>query len=247
MQIRASRFLKSIDSLIENNQEQIKLLEEAAQRLYKEWFVDLRFPGYETTIVVDGVPEGWEQCELCTVAKVNEKSISKDYLHEYIDYIDLSSVSAGEIKERTRYTLIEAPGRAKRIAKDGDIIWGMVRPNLRSYALVMHPTETEVFSTGFAILTAKTIPYSYLYCLVTQPSFVSYLVNCTNGAAYPAVRPEHFEKAEILKPANDVLNRFHTFSEPIFRKIEAIRSQNEKLEEARDRLLPKLMSGEIEV
>lgn len=244
-QVKIAKNLSIYDDLIENNQKQIKLLEEAAQRLYKEWFIDLRFPGHENTPVHDGLPRGWKKCELQQIAKVNENTIAKNYLYEYIDYVDLSSVSVGDIKVRTRYLRTEAPGRAKRIAKDGDIIWGMVRPNLQSYALVMHPSETDIFSTGFSILTAKTVPFSYLYCVVTQPSFVSYLVNCTNGAAYPAVRPEHFEKAIIVKPREDVISFFHSLSEPLLRKIEILRNQNRLLVEMRDRLLPKLMIGEL--
>ena len=247
VQKRIADILSAYDDLIENNQKQIKLLEEAAQRLYKEWFIDFRFPGHESTPIHDGIPDGWEVCTLNGVAKVNASSLPKNYAFDYLDYIDLSAVSAGRIEESTRYSVTEAPGRAKRIAHDGDVIWGMVRPNLKSYALILHPSDSDVFSTGFAILSAETVPFTYLYCAVTQPSFVSYLVNCTNGAAYPAVRPEHFEKATIIKPIDKILLRFHEISEPLFRKTEALWNQNKRLMEARDRLLPKLMSGEIEV
>lgn len=87
IQRKVADILSAYDNLIENNQKQIKLLEEAAQRLYKEWFVDLRFPGYETTPVVDGVPEGWRWTRLTDIAAVNERNISKDYPFEYVDYI----------------------------------------------------------------------------------------------------------------------------------------------------------------
>ena len=97
-----ANILSTYDNRIENNQKQIKLLEEAAQRLYKEWFVDLRFPGYETTHVVDGVPEGWEWTQLVDIAVINERSIAKDYPFEYVDYIDIGSVSAGRIETKTR-------------------------------------------------------------------------------------------------------------------------------------------------
>ena len=246
-QSHIANILSAYDDLIENNQKQIKLLEEEAQRLYKEWFIDLRFLGYENTPVHDGVPEGWEICALNRVAKVNAYSLPKNYAFDYMDYIDLSAVSVGTIEGSTRYSVADAPGRAKRIAHDGDVIWGMVRPNLKSYALVFHPSDTDVFSTGFAVLSAEKVPFTYLYCAATQPSFVSYLINCTNGAAYPAVRPEHFEKAMILKPTDDTLRRFNKTVEPLFRKTEALQDQNKRLTEARDRLLPKLMSGEIEV
>lgn len=239
--------LSAYDDLIENNQKQIKLLEEAAQRLYKEWFVDLRFPGHENTKIVDGVPEGWQWCKVRDVADINSSALPKNYKEDFIDYVDLGSVRCGHIETRTRYNLNEAPGRAKRCAKDGDIIWGMVRPNLKAYALVTNPKGTDVFSTGFAVLSAKKVPYSYLYCAVTQEEFVGYLVNATNGAAYPAVKPVHFEVADILKPYEKVLEQFHSVADLIFRKIEMLDKQNHNLSEARDLLLPKLMNGEVEV
>ena len=239
--------LSAYDDLIENNQKQIKLLEEAAQRLYKEWFVDLRFPGHENTKIMDGVPEGWQWCKVRDVADINSSALPKNYKEDFIDYVDLGSVRCGHIETRTRYNLNEAPGRAKRCAKDGDIIWGMVRPNLKAYALVTNPKETDVFSTGFSVLSAKKVPYSYLYCAVTQDEFVGYLVNATNGAAYPAVKPVHFEVADILKPDDKVLEQFHSVADSIYRKKEALENQNHNLRESRDLILPKLMSGEVEV
>ena len=247
IQKRIADILSAYDDLIENNQKQIKLLEEAAQRLYKEWFVDLRFPGHEITPVVDGVPEGWKRKKILDVAAINEKSISKDYSFEYVDYIDIGSVSIGRIESKTRYALKDAPGRAKRVVSDGDVIWGMVRPNLKAYALVFHPSDTTIVSTGFAVLSAKEVPFSFLYCHVSQDEFIGYLVNCTNGAAYPAVKPIHFEEAKILIPIKNILGKFHAQVEPMFRKIEVLSKQIETAAEARDRLLPKLMSGEIEV
>ena len=246
-QEKIANTLSAYDDLIENNQKQIKLHEEAAQRLYKEWFVDLRFPGHENTKIVDGVPEGWQWCKVRDVADINSSALPKNYKEDFIDYVDLGSVRCGHIETRTRYNLNEAPGRAKRCAKDGDIIWGMVRPNLKAYALVTNPKETDVFSTGFAVLSAKKVPYSYLYCAVTQEEFVGYLVNATNGAAYPAVKPVHFEVADILKPDDKVLEQFHSVADSIYRKKEALENQNHNLRESRDLILPKLMSGEVEV
>ena len=246
-QERIGKILSAYDDLIENNQRQIKLLEEAAQRLYKEWFVDLRFPGHENTKITDGVPEGWRMAVLSEIASVNKESISKQYPYDYVDYIDIGAVSKGQINSVTRLSTKDAPGRAKRIAFDGDVLWGMVRPNLKSYALVFHPKETSVFSTGFAILHAEKVPFSFLYCHVTQDEFVSYLINCTNGAAYPAVKPSHFENAVLLVPTDMVLSKFHSLVGQMFRQAEILEQKNQQAIEARDRLLPKLMSGEIEV
>ena len=246
-QRRIADILSAYDDLIENNRKQIKLLEEAAQRLYKEWFVDLRFPGHEHTRIVDGVPEGWEKRCISDIATINESNIPKNYQFNYIEYIDLSSVQNGIIKEKTRYPLVEAPGRAKRVAKDGDIIWGMVRPNLKSFALVLHPRETDVYSTGFCVLSSKAVPFSYLYYSVTTESFIRYLVNCTNGAAYPAVKPIHFAEAELLFPSKMLLKKFNDIVEPMLRQREKLLTMTNGAMEARDRLLPKLMSGKVEV
>lgn len=246
-QRRIADILSAYDDLIENNRKQIKLLEEAAQRLYKEWFVDLRFPGHEHTRIVDGVPEGWERRCISDIATINESNIPKNYQFNYIEYIDLSSVQNGIIKEKTRYPLAEAPGRAKRVAKDGDIIWGMVRPNLKSFALVLHPRETDVYSTGFCVLSSKAVPFSYLYYSVTTEGFIRYLVNCTNGAAYPAVKPIHFAEAELLFPSEMLLKKFNDIVEPMLRQREKLLTMTNGAMEARDRLLPKLMSGKVEV
>lgn len=247
VQQRIASILSTYDDLIENNQKQIKLLEEAAQRLYKEWFVDLRFPGHENVKIVDGVPEGWESCKLRDVAEINGRNIDENYPYDKINYIDIGSVRNGRILEKANYNLEEAPGRAKRIVQDGDVIWGMVRPNLRAYAMVLNPDKNDVFSTGFAVLTSKKVPFSFLYCNVTTEEFVGYLVNCTNGAAYPAVKPIHFEEYNVSIPQNNLLNKFHNITEPYFRKIYYLNKQISSLREARDRLLPKLMNGEIEV
>lgn len=246
-QYKIASILSAYDDLIENNQKQIKLLEEASHRLYKEWFVDLRFPGHEDVKVVDGVPEVWESCKLRDVAEINGRNIDENYPYDKINYIDIGSVRNGRILEKANYNLEEAPGRAKRIVQDGDVIWGMVRPNLRAYAMVLNPDKNDVFSTGFAVLTSKKVPFSFLYCSVTTEEFVGYLVNCTNGAAYPAVKPIHFEEYNVSIPQNNLLNKFHNITEPYFRKIYYLNKQISSLREARDRLLPKLMSGEIEV
>ena len=208
VQQRIASILSTYDDLIENNQKQIKLLEEAAQRLYKEWFVDLHFPGHENVKIVDGVPEGWESCKLRDVAEINGRNIDENYPYDKINYIDIGSVRNGRILEKANYNLEEAPGRAKRIVQDGDVIWGMVRPNLRAYAMVLNPDKNDVFSTGFAVLTSKKVPFSFLYCNVTTEEFVGYLVNCTNGAAYLAVKPIHFEEYNVSIPQNNLLISF---------------------------------------
>lgn len=246
-QQRIAGVLSAYDKLIENNRRQIKLLEEAAQRLYKEWFVDLRFPGHETTPIHNGIPEGWKRTTVGEIASVNAKSLKASELPRMISYIDLSCASKGHILSVSQYSAQDAPGRARRVARDGSIAWGMVRPSQQSYCLVRHPSPSTVLSTGFAVIDAQAVPFSFLYETLAQNSFVSYLVGLTNGSTYPAVKPEHFYNAEVVTPDEKTLSRFDAAVLPILNGIELREQQIVAAREARDRLLPKLMSGEIEV
>lgn len=247
VQSRIAGVLSAHDKLIENNRKQIKLLEEAAQRLYKEWFVDLRFPGHETTPIHNGIPEGWKRTTVGEIASVNAKSLKASELPRMISYIDLSCASKGHILSVSQYSAQDAPGRARRVARDGSIAWGMVRPSQQSYCLVRHPSPSTVLSTGFAVIDAQAVPFSFLYETLAQNSFVSYLVGLTNGSTYPAVKPEHFYNAEVVTPDEKTLSRFDAAVLPILNGIELREQQIVAAREARDRLLPKLMSGEIEV
>lgn len=247
VQRRIAGVLSAYDKLIENNRRQIKLLEEAAQRLYKEWFVDLRFPGHETTPIHNGIPEGWKRTTVGEIASVNAKSLKASELPRMISYIDLSCASKGHILSVSQYSAQDAPGRARRVARDGSIAWGMVRPSQQSYCLVRHPSPSTVLSTGFAVIDAQAVPFSFLYETLAQNSFVSYLVGLTNGSTYPAVKPEHFYNAEVVTPDEKTLSRFDAAVLPILNGIELREQQIVAAREARDRLLPKLMSGEIEV
>ncbi len=247
-QQRIASILSRYDDLIANYRQQIKLLEETAQRVYKEWFVDMKFPNHENAVFGEnGLPEGWKYATIQDVALVNACCLAKDSDLKVIDYVDLGSVREGQIESITRFNRGDEPGRAKRIAKDGDIIWGMVRPNLKSYALVQAPKESMVFSTGFAVITPIKVPFTYLYEYVTTEQFIGYLINCTNGAAYPAVKPCHFKEAKFILPTDFVIGKYHHLVEPMMREKARLEKKISYLTEARDRLLPRLMSGEIAV
>ena len=192
-QRRLASILSAYDDLIENNRRRIQLLEQAARLLYKEWFVHLRFPGHEHVTITDGVPEGWERKPLGDIADTNVDSYKVGALPDEINYIDISSVAQGRIVTKTAMLSPDAPGRARRKAKSGDVIWSNVRPNLLAYALVLDAADNDVFSTGFTVLSPSAVPFSYLYLLVTTDEFVGHLMNHTTGTSYPAVRPTDFE------------------------------------------------------
>lgn len=238
--------LSSYDDLIENNRRRMALLEESARLLYREWFVSLRFPGYEHIRITDGVPEGWERKTLGELAQINQSNLGSTFDGE-IEYIDIASVTPNSINETTQYSFREAPSRARRVVQHGDIVWSCVRPNRRSHAVIWQPLENLVASTGFAVISPVSVPTSFLYQAVTTNAFVGYLENRAKGAAYPAAVASDFQRAELLVPSPALLAAFNDFAEPLLSQIHNLHIQNQKLRTARDLLLPRLMSGELAV
>jgi type I restriction enzyme S subunit len=246
VQRRIADTLSAYDDLIENNRRRMALTEQAARKLYHEWFVRLRFPGHEHTPIVSGLPERWERRRLSEVADVNRESLSGSYDGE-IAYIDISSVTPASINETTRHDFRDAPSRARRVVRHGDIIWSCVRPNRKSYAVIWQPPPNLIASTGFAVITPRDLPTTYLLQATTTESFVGYLENHARGAAYPAVVAGDFERAEILVPRPALVGAFNEFAEPLLSNAHMLRLQISRLRVARDLLLPRLMSGELVV
>lgn len=250
-QKKVSATLSAYDDLIENNTRRIQILEEMARMIYREWFVNFRFPGHEQAKFVESalgrIPEGWNVKALGELISVNALSLSPKTPPEQIKYIDIASVSPGKIEKVEELNFLEAPGRARRIVNHGDIIWSCVRPNRKSYALILNPPENLIVSTGFAVLTPASVPYTYLYLAVTTDGFVGYLTNHATGAAYPAVNTEDFKKAEILLPDERILDLFHEKIFPLLVYQQNLLKKNEVLRQTRDLLLPKLISGQVDV
>ncbi len=248
IQRRIASILSAYDDLIENNLKRIKLLEEKAQLTYEEWFVRLHFPGHEKVKIdkESGLPEGWLYKKLSSIAKINAKSIKKDF-DGNIDYIDIASVSPGKIESTTKYNIKEAPGRAKRIVTHGDIIWSCVRPNRKSHSIIWNPSENLIASTGFCVITPKLLPTSFLLQYVTTNDFVGYLNNRAGGAAYPAVKAIDFKDADILMPNEELVNKYDLIFKNSLEISWNLQKQNQHLKEARDILLPRLMTGMIDV
>ncbi|RRU70220.1 restriction endonuclease subunit S [Stutzerimonas xanthomarina] len=246
-QRKIASVLLAYDNLIENNTRRIEILEEMARRLYEEWFVQFRFPGHEGVVFEDDVPQGWSRVRLDSVAEVNPEAISPKNAPDEIMYVDISSVSTRQVNKLQRLEFSEAPGRARRKVISGDVVWSCVRPALRSYALIIDPPPNTIVSTGFAVVRADSVPFSYLYQVLGSDQFVSYLDNHATGAAYPAVKASDFEVAEVVLPCKNLLAQFDGAVLPMLKMIHVLRLKNNNLQSQRDLLLPKLISGEIDV
>ena len=135
------------------------------------------------------------------VTSINPESICKNYPYKDINYIDISSVGIGTIHGSKNLSINDAPSRAKRIIKHGDIVLSTVRPNRRSFAFIENPKRNTIVSTGFAVLRAKDqINQRYLYYSISNKSFTDYLVKRAKGSAYPAVDNDIISNAKLLLP-----------------------------------------------
>jgi len=251
VQRRIAGILSAYDELMENSQRRIRILEAMARALYREWFVHFRFPGQENlpriASPLGDIPKGWEVKKLGDIGEVNRAQINARTAPEEVHYIDISSVSPGQIDTITTYAFTDAPGRARRIVQHGDVLWSCVRPNRRSHAQVMHPEPDTIASTGFAVLTATKVPFTFLYFATTSDDFVAYLTNNATGAAYPAVTAPTFEKAALLIPPAPLLKKFGEATIPMAEQVHTLQRQIQTLRRTRDLLLPRLLSGQVKL
>ena len=239
--------LSASDNLIENNQKQIKLLEEAAQRLYKEWFVDLRFPGYENTPIIDGVPQGWRLDIVKSVV-----SLLSGYAFKSSDFVDngkysivtIKNVQDGNFDGENVNTIAEIPSKMPShcILNNGDILISLTG-NVGRVCLVNG--DKYLLNQRVAKLDSKYPAYAY--CLFRNKDMFDIMSNLANGAAQQNLSPIRTENVRILIPSDSLIQKFEDIVSPMIAKMLVLNKSNSNLKQARDRLLPKLMSGELEV
>ena len=148
------------------------------------------------------IPIDWEVKKIKDIAKFNEILITKSFIHKEIDYIDISSVKEGRIIEIKRISTGQAPRRAKRVIKDNDILISTVRPNLKHYILITKSSEKLIASTGFVVISAKTVDPYYLYYYLTSTNYTDFLaaIADTHASAYPAFTPDIIKRTFIPIP-----------------------------------------------
>ena len=241
--------LSTYDDLIENNQKQIKLLEEAAQRLYKEWFVDLRFPGHETTLIMDGVPEGWKRCQLEDVILFNPKvTLNKERLKQSVPMSALSTTSM--VLDIEQFTATYSNAGSK--FQNGDTLLARITPCLENgktaFVSEIDSEEGAVGSTEYIVMRAKGIAPCMVYLLARTEKFRQSAINSMIGSdGRQRAQVDKLKRLHYLKPTIRVIKLFTKCVEPMFSQIQIRNKQIVDIKQARDRLLPKLMSGEIEV
>ena len=250
-QRRIADILSAYDDLIENNRKQIKLLEEAAQRLYKEWFVDLRFPGHEHTKIVDGVLEGWGKLHISDVCDTIGGGTPSTKVKEYYQNGSIPWVTPTDITKNNSLVLLDT---AIKITNEG----------LNNSSAKMVPPGTILMTSrasvgffgicNFPVCTNQgfisCVPYQHdaqMYLLYNLLNRVDEIRTKAGGSTYLEISKKTFRDFEIVVPDTQVLTLFQMTAEKSIEQIRILSTQILKLQQARDRLLPKLMSGEIEV
>lgn len=241
--------LSSYDDLIENNQKQIKLLEEAAQRLYKEWFVDLRFPGHENTKITDGIPEGWTRCALGDLIDFNPKvSLSKERKKQSVPMSALST-SSMTLDMAEVYTTESNVGSK---FQNGDTLLARITPCLENgktaFVAGIESQEGAVGSTEFIVMRSRRLNPYMVYLLARTDDFRNSAINSMTGSdGRQRAQVDKLQALPHLEPPREIIDTFEKNIAPLFLQIRRKNEMNWHLREARDLLLPKLMSGEIEL
>lgn len=239
--------LSRYDSLIENYQKQIKLLEEAAQRLYKEWFVDFRFPGHENTTIIDGVPEGWEKKKVNSIIELQSgfafKSSTFDDNGAY-KIVTIKNVKDGAFDGDNVSRIVAIPEKMPKhcVLADGDILLSLTG-NVGRVCIV----NGKNYLLNQRVAKLATDYKAFAYCLFRSRDMFIEVNNLANGAAQQNVSPIRIGEMKILLPNNELLQEFESIARKSIARIISLQSQHRLLTEARDRLLPKLMNGEIKV
>ena len=246
-QTHIADILSAYDDLIENNRRRMRLLEELARQLYREWFVRLRFPGHEHTDIFNGVPKGWRRVPIPEIIEINPITrLSDEKEHWYVEMSDLSANSM------VIQNAVRRDGRSGSKFRNGDTLLARITPCLENgktgYVNFLANGEVGRGSTEFIVLRSKCVSPEFVYCLARTYHFRENAIKSMVGSSgRQRVQENCFEEFMVFLPPQLLLNLFREFTEQVFQQIQVLHSQNQKLRFSRDLLLPRLMSGEITV
>lgn len=257
-QERIAGILRHYDFLIENNQKQIKLLEEAVQRLYKEWFIDLRFPGHENVEIVDGIPEGWN---IRTLGDFKHRLESGSRPKGGIDSNlkdGIPSIGAENVIGLGKYNFSSEKLISKEFyenmnkgkLKDRDILIYKDGAYIGRTSLFQDDfphSEASVNEHVFLLHMDDEVLQYYIFLTLYRHEYYLKMQNLNKNAAQPGINMKVLKTLDIIVPDEAIVAEFNDLVTPIIKTIFSKSKQIKMLTEARDRLLPKLMSGEIEV
>lgn len=270
-----AHILGSLDDKIELNRRMNETLEAMARAIFQSWFVDFDpvhakaggesaesicqrlgltpellalFPDSFEDSELGEIPKGWSVTNLAEFCELNAKSWSTKTLPDEVHYVDLANTKNGVIQDVQTLAKSEAPSRAKRILRMGDTVIGTVRPGNRSFAFVGARDVQLTGSTGFAVLSPQKGNFAeFVYLASTADDNIDRLARLADGGTYPAVSPEIIVETRCVRPESEVLKAFHEVAGSMMKMFDSNILANIALANARDELLPKLLSGELPV
>ncbi|WP_348811075.1 restriction endonuclease subunit S [Flavobacterium maritimum] len=257
-QRKIASILSGYDDLIENNLKRIKLLEEKAQLTYEEWFVKMRFPGYETAVFneVTGLPEGWDKVKLGQLLEItsSKRIFLSDYVEEGIPFYRSKEIILKSKNEALNDLLYISKNKFEEIKnkfdlpKSGDILVTAV--GTLGYPYLITDSDGDFYFKDGNLIWLKNsqlISSTYLISCFKNENFQSNLKNIAIGSSQKALTISSLKDILILNPKSEIQLNFDSLIIPLFNSIENLQNQNRLLKEARDILLPRLMSGMIDV
>ena len=224
-QEKIASILSNYDTLIDINTKRIKLLEESARELYKEWFVRMRFPGYEQAKFVKGIPEGWTYKKVTDLLDIR---YGKD--HKMLEVGDYPCYGSGGVMRRVNKYLHE--GESVLIPRKGSL----------NNIMIANRAFWTIDTMFYTIPKMKNVA-KYAYYMLSSIDMES----LNAGAALPSMTTSILSNMDILLPSLNVLKEFESYLSPMFNGIDALTKENQTLASTRDRLLPRLLSGELKV
>ena len=239
-QKRIASVLSAYDDLTENNRRRIRLLEQAARLLYKEWFIHLRFPGHEHVKIKDGVPEGWERKPLGEIAdiKMGQSPKSIYYNEDGYGLPFHQGVTNFGIRFPSHQTYCT---EQNRLAEPGDILFSVRAPVGR----INITTDKIVIGRGLAAIRSNRDQQNFLFHALKNHFFKEDMIG--GGAIFAAITKKDLHGVELLQALDRVVEMFMEHVVPIDLQIEKLHQSNEQLTKARDLILPKLMNGEMTI
>ena len=241
--------LYAYDNLIEVNNKRIKVLEQMAENLYKEWFVRFRFPGHETAEFENGIPEGWAYRRADEVIDFNPTLKTGNQTEFTIIPMEALSTNSMVLDSGC---FVRQDSISGRRSQNGDTLLAKITPCLENgkTGFVMGMPENEVLggSTEFVVMRSKALTPHYVYCIARSYYFRQTAILSMNGAdGRQRVDEDKLKSTKILQPEKTVLDHFETIVTPIFDGVYQMVQENKNLIQQRDLLLPRLMSGKLEV
>lgn len=248
--------LMAYDNLIDNNRRQIILLEEAAQRFYNEWFTERHFHGYDKAEVKDDIPGGWSFAPLESVLLKITTGLNprKNFVlgHGENFYVTIKNMGNNNVYldekcDRVDDDALEKINKRSNLEL-GDILFSGIGTIGRVYLIDILTNNWNVSESVFTLRADENkISKEFLYLLLLSPEVQSYCDLHAHGAAQKGIRMADLKAYKFLLPPKEIVDDFTIIVRPMIMKAQGLRKENVQLSEARDRLLPKLMSGEIEV